>query len=181
MKRKSFYTVLALMGVFMMIDLSVLAQSTGTSSSKSSSRSREASRARVVIPPVPDLEGIELYDFDHGFAYTTSSSEKNSKLSLSKRYEGATTTKKGSFNVDEGVKKIRISISGNVESGKINVELYLPNNKEVGKFLIDDTADVHWSQSINVEEEESAYYGEWTFVIRAEEAYGSYVLSLSTY
>jgi len=182
MKNKLFIAA-AILGVFLMIDTSSLAQSTGTSSSRSASRSSEASRARttIVVPPVPDLEELEFHEFDHGYVYSTSSAEKSSKLNLSKRYEGTTTTKKGTFMVDDGVKKIRISISGRVESGKITVELYLPNEKEVGTFQIDDTADVQWSQSISVEEDETKYYGKWSFNIKAEEAHGMYTLSLSTY
>ena len=123
-----------------------------------------------------------MHDYAHGYAYTTSSSvEKSSKLNLSKTYKGTTTTKKGTFKVDEGVRKIRISISGRVESGKITVDLFLPDGKEVGTFRVDDTADVDWSQSISIEEDESKYYGEWSFNIKAEEAHGRYSLSLSTY
>jgi hypothetical protein len=188
MKNKLFIAAVIL-GVFLMIDTSLLAQDTGTSTStsRSSSRVSPTSRARttVVVPPVPavpDLEDIEMHDYTHGYSYTTSSSvEKSSKLSLSKRYEGTSTTKKGTFKVDEGVRKIRISISGRVESGKITVELYLPNEKEVGTFTIDDTADIDWSQSITVEEDETKYYGEWSFNIKAQEAHGRYSLSLSTY
>ncbi len=172
----------AALGVFLMIDTSLLAQSTGTQSPKPSSRS--SSRSTVVIPAMPAmpaLEDIEIAGFDNSFVYSTSSSDKNSKLTLSKRYEDATTTKKGTFKVEDSVKKIRISFSGKVESGKINVELYLPDGKEVGKFLIDDTADVDWSQSIGIEDEETKYFGDWTFIIKASYATGSYVLSLSTY
>jgi len=181
MKKKLFIAA-AILGVFLMIDTSILAQSTGTSSSRSSSRTRPATRAKtIVVPPVPDLEELEFHEYEHGYAYTTSSADKSSKLSLSKRYEGTTTTKKGTFKVDDGVRKIRISISGNVESGKITVDLFLPDGKEVGTFKVDDTADVQWSQSITVEEDETKYYGEWTFNIKAEEAHGRYSLSLSTY
>jgi len=179
MKRKFFYSALAILGVFLMIDTPLLAQSTGTSSSRSSSRARATSR--VVVPAVPDVEDIEMHDYNHSFVYTTTSSDKNSKLTLSKRYEGTTATKNGAFKVEDGVKKIRISITGKVEQGKINVELYLPDGKDVGKFQMDDTADVNWSQSIGIDEEETKYYGEWTYIIKTEDAHGYYSLSLSTY
>ncbi len=181
MKNKLFIAAVIL-GVFLMIDTSLLAQDTGTSSSSSSSRSSEASRSRViVVPPVPDLKAIEMHDYTHGYSYTSSSAEKSSKLNLSKRYEGTSTTKKGTFKVDDGVRKIRISISGRVESGKITVDLFLPDGEEVGTFKVDDTADVEWSQSINIEEDETKYYGEWSFNIKAQEAHGRYSISLSTY
>jgi hypothetical protein len=181
MKKKLFITA-AILGVFLMLDIPLLAQETESSSSRSSSRSRSASRVYVPrAPAVPNVESIELMEFDHGYAYATTSSDKNSKLSLSKRYEGATTTKKGTFKVDNDVKKIRISVSGKVESGKIIVTIKMPDDKEVGTFQMDDTADVHWSQSINVDDEETRYYGDWTFVIKADQAHGMYTLSLSTY
>ena len=109
------------------------------------------------------------------------SSEKNSKLTLSKHFEGESTSKTGTFSVEKGVKKIRLSISGHVHSGTINVELYIPGKKELKKLTVDDSADIHWSQSINIKEGDTKYFGEWTYVINAKSAKGEYSLSLSTY
>ena len=134
------------------------------------------------IHVMPEIELPELPDLEHNFVFaTTSSAERNTKLTLSKDYNGESTSKTGTFSVEQGVKKIRLSISGSVESGKINLELYLPGKKELKKLSIDDSADIQWSQSLNVKEGDNKYYGEWTYVINAQNAKGSYSLSLSTY
>ncbi|MFC2115434.1 hypothetical protein ACFLTU_03115 [Bacteroidota bacterium] len=168
MKRKSIITLAAIFGVFLLLDTSLLAQSTD-----------------VLVVPDIDMEEIEALEhiehMDYNFAYSTSSSEKNSRLTLSKRYDGESASKTGSFSVDKGVKKIRLSIHGSVKSGKITLELYIPGEKELKKLTIDDSADIQWSQSINVKEGETKYYGEWTYVINVQNAKGLYSLSLSTY
>jgi hypothetical protein len=179
MKNKILINIAIVLGVFLMLDTPLLAQSTGTSSSSSRESSRSSSRAVFVTPDV------ELHDIsvgDYGFAYTTgSSSEKNSKLSLSKRYNGQSADKTGTFQIEGGVKKIRLSISGSVAVGKINLELYMPGKKELKKLTIDDSADISWSQSINVPEGDTKYYGEWTYVIKAVSVEGKYNMSISTY
>ena len=89
--------------------------------------------------------------------------------------------KTGTFNVEQGVKKIRLSIQGSVKSGNINLEVYLPGKKELKKLSMDDSADIQWSQSIDIKEGDNKYYGAWTYVINAQNAKGYYSLSLSTY
>jgi hypothetical protein len=178
MKNKILINIAIVLGVFLMMDTPLLAQSTGTSSSSSRESSRSSSRVYVT----PDVELHDISGGDYGFAYTTgSSSEKNSKLSLSKRYSGQSADKTGTFQIEDGVKKIRLSISGSVAVGKINLELYMPGKKELKKLTIDDSADISWSQSINVPEGDTKYYGEWTYVIKAMSVEGRYNMSISTY
>jgi hypothetical protein len=122
--------------------------------------------------------------FDHDYSYvwtSASSSEKNTKLTLSKDYNGESASKTGTFSVEQGVRKIRLAIHGSVKSGTINLELYLPGKKELKKISIDDSADIEWSQSLDIKEDDNKYFGEWTYVINAQNATGFYSLSLSTY
>ena len=169
MKRKSIITLAAVFGVFLLLDTSLLAQAT----------------AVMVTPDERSPEDMEISTHlnygDYSYVYSASSSEKNSKLTLSKRYEGESTSKTGTFSVEEGVKKIRLSINGSVSSGNISLELYIPGKKELKKLTIDDSADIMWSQSINIKEGDTKYFGEWTYVINAQDAKGKYNLSLSTY
>ena len=185
MKKRIILTMTAVMGVFLMLDTSLLAQTTESSSSRESSRSRESTRATgsTRIVTVPDIEISELMEFDHGFAYSTGygSSEKNSKLSLSKIYSGQSANKTGTFTIEDGVTKIRLAISGTVEVGSITLELYQPGKKALKKLTIDDSADISWSQSINVSEDDKQYYGEWTYVIDAKNVEGRYKISINTY
>lgn len=177
MNKKSIITLASVFGVFLILNIPLLAQSTETSSPRG---------PRVVVN-VPDIELDDIEDAghfeygDYSYVYSVSSSEKNSKLTLSKRYEGESTSKTGTFSVEEGVKKIRLSISGSVSSGNISLELYIPGKKELKKLTIDDSADIMWSQSINIKEGDTKYFGEWTYVINAQDAKGKYSLSLSTY
>ena len=179
MKKKEYISLLLAFGVFLIIDQPLLAQSTGSSSSRESHR--ESRSARVIVPPAPEIEIRDIHDFGYQYLTSSSTSEKNSKLSLSKNYDGQTTSKTGTFSVEEGVSRIRLSISGSVSSGEIGIELYLPGKKELKKLTFDDSADVSWSQSINISEDDSKYYGEWTYVINARKAEGAYNLSLTTY
>ncbi|HEC44455.1 MAG TPA: hypothetical protein ENI20_16660 [Bacteroides sp.] len=181
MKNKILFSFAIILGVFLMMDTPLLAQSTGVTSSSSKESSREYSRAATYYV-TPDVELHDISVGDYSFAYTTgSSSEKNSKLSLSKRYSGQSADKTGTFNIEDGVSKIRLSISGSVVVGKINLELYMPGKKELKRLTIDDSADISWSQSINVQEGDTKYYGEWTYVIKAVSVEGRYNMSISTY
>lgn len=191
MKRKCILISASVFGVFLMVNTPLLAQSTGVSkeSSREAERverealraAREANEARVIV--APDIQIGDWSQGDYGFAYTTlgTSTAMNSKLTLSKRYSGQSTSKTGTFNIEEGVTRIRLQISGTVEVGKIGLELYLPGKKVLKQLTIDDSADISWSQSINIKEGETKYYGEWTYVIKAESVEGRYQMSINTY
>jgi len=174
MKKYTFIAGLILFAVFLFIDTSMLAQTTGTS------RSRDT-RSSTAVVVAPEMELSEIMEYDYGYAFTTSSSEKNSKLSLSKHYSGQSASKTGSFIIEEGVRKIRLAIGGSVEVGQISLEIYIPGKKELKKLTIDDSADITWSQSINIGEDDTKYFGEWTYVINAKSVEGSYHMSISTY
>jgi len=176
MKKKVFITLVLAFGVFLIIDTPLLAQSTGSSSRESH---REARSARVMV--APEIEIRDIHDFDYQYISGSSSSEKNSKLSLSKHYDGQTTSKTGTFSVEEGVRKIRLSISGDVRSGEIGVEVYLPGEEELINLSFDDSAEISWSQSINISDDDTKYFGKWKYVITARKAEGAYNLTLTTY
>ena len=193
MKKHLFLSFILTLGVFIMVDTPLLAQTSDTKSSKSESESsssrassrsayrsaRSIDRSSGVYVTAPDVEFRELQD---GFAYTMSSSgDNNSRLSLSKRYSGQSTNKEGTFSIEEGVKKLKLSISGTVEVGKISLELYLPGRKVLKRLTIDDSADISWSQNISIPEGETKYYGTWTYVIKAESVEGRYNMSISSY
>lgn len=191
MKKHLFLSFILALGVFIMIDTSLLAQTveSKTSSSESESSSsrarstdrsaRSLDRASGVYVTAPDVEVREFYD---GFAYTMSSTgDNNSRLSLSKRYSGQSANKEGTFTIEEGVKKLKLSISGSVEVGKIGLELYMPGRKVLKRLAIDDSADISWSQNISIPEGETKYYGTWTYVIKAESVEGKYSMSISSY
>lgn len=191
MKKQVFIAAMVATGVFLMIRTPLMAQPKEPKNLQESEKElremkkevREAEReARAISIVVPDVEAPAFTGHDFINAYTTgSSSERNSKLTISKDYDGETAHKAGTFDVAEGVSRIRISVKGFVKSGKINLEVYLPGKKELKKLSMDSSANIEWTESINVKEGESKYYGEWSYVISAENAKGFYSLSLNTY
>jgi hypothetical protein len=164
MKTKTALTILALAGLFIISSIELKAQEVATGY----------------------VEAVELLEHDTHWddVYISSgrrSNERNSRLTLSKRYDGETVSKKGVFSVESTTTKFRLSIDGSVKSGTIKVTVLLPDGKAFKTINIDDTADIHWSESINIKEGENKYHGDWKYEISTASAKGSYHLSLATY
>jgi hypothetical protein len=164
--------MIALLGVFIVIDTSMLAQTTGTARAEKAeqeavtrARAREASRARE----------------DYVYVTNWSANESNSRLMLSKRYNGQSIDKEGTFEVEDNITKLKLSIEGEVNSGSITVSLVLPGGKSYKSLTMDDSADIHWSESLNITEGETKYYGTWKYRITTKVADGSYLLSINTF
>lgn len=191
MKRRNFIIWLAVLGVFIFIDTSVLAQSTGVvivkedeavtvredeyaqqeAITRALSRTRATSRARSLS------RAREDYVYVTGYG----SGEHNSRLMLSKEYNGQSIDKQGTFEVDDNTTRLKLSIEGHVNSGSIKVSLILPDGKPYKSLTMDDSADIHWSESLNIKEGETKYYGTWKYRITTKVADGSYHLSINTY
>jgi hypothetical protein len=135
------------------------------------------------IPSLPDLEHLEhALHFDEMFISTGRNyGERNSRLMLSKEYTGQTVKKEGTFSVASSITRIKLSVIGEVESGSISVTLVLPDGKELKKLTLDDTADIVWSESINIKDGETKYHGDWKYRISTNQANGEYNLSINTY
>ena len=108
------------------------------------------------------------------------SGERNSSLMLSKRYEGQSLTKDGTFSVENSITQIRLSIHGKVRSGSITVTLNLPDGKEFKKLIMDDSADISWMESIKIKDGETKYHGDWKYTIATNKADGEYNFSIKT-
>lgn len=183
MKQRNFIIWLAILGVFIFLDTSILAQSTGTAKEEAeiavrraehadqAARSREMSRARSLS------RAREDYVYVTGYG----SGEHNSRLMLSKEYNGQSIDKQGTFEVDDNTTRLKLSIEGHVNSGSIKVSLILPDGKPYKSLTMDDSADIHWSESLNIKEGETKYYGTWKYRITTKVADGSYHLSINTY
>jgi hypothetical protein len=174
--------MLAVLGVFIFIDTSILAQSTGVrvmpdeevairraekahQEAITRARAREASRARE----------------DYVYVTNWNTNESNSRLMLSKRYNGQSIDKQGTFEIHDEITKLRLSIEGQVNSGSIKVSLVLPDGKPYKSLTMDDSADIHWSESVNIKEDDTKYYGTWKYRITTKVADGSYHLSINTF
>ncbi len=183
MKQRNFIIWLAVLGVFIFLDTSILAQSTGTAKEEAeiavrraelaeqAARSREMSRARSLS------RAREDYVYVTGYG----SGEHNSRLMLSKEYNGQSIDKQGTFEVDDNTTRLKLSIEGHVNSGSIKVSLILPDGKPYKSLTMDDSADIHWSESLNIKEGETKYFGIWKYRITTKVADGSYHMSINTY
>lgn len=184
MKQKDIIMLLAIMGVFIFIDTSILAQSTGTRSAEEDEAIRKAEMAQQegITREMARARSAERaarrdYVYVSGFG----SNEHNSRLTLSKNYTGQSIDKQGTFEVDDNITKLKLSIEGHVAHGSISVSLILPGGKLYKSLTMDDSADIQWSESLNIKEGETKYYGTWKYKITTKTAEGSYLMSINTY
>ncbi len=109
------------------------------------------------------------------------SSEKSFKLSLRKKFDGESITKKTNFTIDKDQKRLKLNAHGSFKEGLLSVKFSLPSGKVFKEIIFDPSADVDWSQSIKIEEDSSIYKGQWNVEIKAVKAKGTYVVDISGY
>jgi hypothetical protein len=107
-------------------------------------------------------------------------SDKSFKLSLRKKFDGESISKKTSFTVDEDLARLKLSVTGSMKEGELEIKFTLPSGKLFNKITIDPSADITWSQSFKIEEE-SKYTGQWNVEIIAKKPYGIYTVDISGY
>jgi len=205
MKHKNISILLLAIGLLVSGNLLVSGQdkSTGSRSSEEAKRSEAAEKAafarqeeamvrqaealsrqkeemaRKEAEMVKQMElssrAIESYSRNIHFSH-----QNSSQLMLSKNYEGTDAENSGEFQIEEAVRQIRISIDGAVKEGSIKIKLFLPGGETFKDMTIDESADIKYSQSIGISEEEKKYEGKWKYVIKASKAKGSYRMSINT-
>jgi hypothetical protein len=106
---------------------------------------------------------------------------KSSRLSLSKHFEGESVSKTGTFNVEEGIRMLEISIKGSAQEGSISVSISKPGKNLFKEQVIDASADIEWTQMFTIKEDSKEYTGEWTYKIQADKAKGFYSLSITAH
>jgi len=109
------------------------------------------------------------------------SSDKSSHLTLRKNLTNNTSTKNSKFIINPDQKKLRLSAQGSLSEGKISISISDPSGKEFQKIEIDSSADIEWSQTLGLDEENKKYLGEWKFEIVISQATGIYSFSISTF
>jgi hypothetical protein len=140
---------------------------------------REASRARstsrVFVPGTGIGDEPSYYIWSGG-------QENQSQLTIRNSFDGDTDTAEGEFDVDESTKHIRCTINGKANSGKINIKVLYPGGKVFKDLSITSSAQISFSQSLSIKEEEKKkYIGSWSYIITADKAEGSYTLSFMTH
>ncbi len=184
MKQRNFNVVLALLGVFIFIVPSTMAQSTGVTVQEDKEiaiRKAQKAQQEAITREMDRARAAERAQRDYVYVTNWSSNEHNSRLMLSKNYNGQSIDKQGTFEVEENIMKLKLSIEGHVNSGSITVSLVLPGGKSYKSLTMDDSADIQWSESLNIEEGETKYYGTWKYRITTKVAEGSYHLSINTF
>lgn len=138
-------------------------------------RARESSRARSVIRSSGvNPEGVYLIE--------SFGQDNQSQLTLRKNFRGTSTTSKGEFEVEKQIKHFRCQISGSVRSGEIFIGIEYPDGKTFKELVINPSADINFSQAISIKEgEEKKYTGSWSYMIKAKEAEGSYMVQIMTH
>lgn len=133
----------------------------------------EHTEFKVPAPPAYGVgsEGIYVLG-DRGSA--------SSQLSLSKTFDGESRENKGNFEVEESIKFVSLGITGIVKSGEIRISIVLPGGDELKELVIDETADVKFSKSLRLDEEDKEYFGEWEYTVKATNAKGYYKISINT-
>jgi len=142
-------------------------------------QAREASRARSSARVYSRSSGLA----DEGSYYFVSHNQENqSQLTIRNSFDGDTDSSEGEFDVDESTTHIRCTINGKAHSGKINIKVLYPGGKVFKDLSITSSAEISFTQSISVKEEEKKkYVGSWTYKITADKAEGSYMLSFATH
>jgi hypothetical protein len=141
--------------------------------SRSSSRARDAARVYSYSIPYNDEPSYFIYE---------GGQDNQSQLTIRNSFDGDTDTAEGEFDVDESTKHIRCTINGKANAGKINIKVLYPGGKVFKDLSITSSAQISFSQSLSIKEEEKKkYIGSWSYRITADKAEGSYTLSFMTH
>lgn len=139
---------------------------------RSSGRARE--RSFVYTSPGGSDEGAY---FIQSFG-----KESQTQLTLRNSFNGETLSSDGEFNVDESTTHLRFTANGKVRHGEISIKVYYPGGKVFKDLSINSSAQITFSQSLTIKEEEKKkYVGTWKYEVKTKTAEGSYSLSIMTH
>jgi len=134
---------------------------------------RESSRARAYVRSSGDAGNYFFYAGDQS---------STSQLTLRNSFDGTSDSSKGEFEVSEDTRHFRVTINGKVNSGEIRIIVDYPSGDTFKDMTINSAAEISFSQSVSISEEEpDKYVGDWSYKVIADEAKGSYSLSIMTH
>jgi len=143
-------------------------------------QARETSRARELSRARASSRSSGIYT-EGAYVAPMHVPQNQSQLTLRNSFRGGTDTSKGEFEVEAGTRSFRCVISGKVNSGEIYIAVKYPNGKIFKELTINSAAEITFSQSLTIkEEEEKKYFGAWDYEVKAEKAEGSYMLQIMT-
>ena len=151
-----------------------------SSRARASSRARESSSAGESYRVRSATPSSAVYA-DGYYFIGSHDQETQSQLTLRKSFRETTSTSKGEFDVEPGIRNFRCMISGSVRSGEIVIGIKYPNGKTFKELTINPSADINFSQSISIKEgQDKKYVGSWNYVIKAAKAQGDYMVQIMT-
>ena len=108
--------------------------------------------------------------------------ESQSQLTLRNSFNGETLTSTGEFDVDENTSHMRFTVNGKVRHGEISIKVLYPGGKVFKDLTINSSAQITFSQSLTIKEEEKKkYVGVWKYEVKTKTAEGNYMLSIMTH
>ena len=138
---------------------------------------RSSARERAFVYASPST-GVA----DEGSYFIQFGQENQSQLTIRNSFDGETDSAEGEFDVDESTTHIRCTINGKANAGKIAIKIMYPGGKVFKDLSITSSAQISFSQSLTIKEEEKKkYVGSWTYKVSADKAEGSYSLSFMTH
>lgn len=140
---------------------------------RASSRSRESARVYTRSSGFGDEPSYFVY---------SGGQENQSQLTLRNSFNGETVSSSGDFEVDQSTSHIRLTINGKVRHGEIVIRVLLPGGKEFKDLTINSSAEIAFSQSLTIKDEEKKkYVGAWKYEVKTKTAEGNYSLSIMTH
>jgi len=108
--------------------------------------------------------------------------ESQSQLTLRNSFNGETVNSSGEFEVDEKTTHFRLTANGKVRHGEIALKVFYPGGKVFKDLTINSSAQINYSQSLTIKEEEKKkYVGVWKYEVKTKTAEGNYMLSIMTH
>jgi hypothetical protein len=108
--------------------------------------------------------------------------ESQSQLTLRNSFSGETVNSSGEFEVDANTSHFRLTANGKVRHGEISLKVFYPGGKIFKDLTINSSAEISFSQSLTIKEEEKKkYIGTWKYEVKTKTAEGSYMLSIMTH
>jgi hypothetical protein len=89
------------------------------------------------------------------------------------------SSKEYSFEVENDMKSLSLSVSGMCRKGEIRIAILMPGNKEYSEVVIDEYGNLNWRKSFELNEDSKDKIGIWKFKVTTKNASGNFRISLS--
>jgi len=168
MKQKLFFAVLLAAGFFM--------------TAKAQDKSKGDQVITVVGKPNPSsTTGVLSSIYSQMVDGVENATGNRSSMNLSKSFKGESVSSEAEFEVPQDAKGINLNLGGSCKSGEITIKIYLPNGEPYKTQKVSSAADINWSTSLPLNEENSKKFkGNWKLKIEANNCEGRYNLNIGT-